>query len=212
MKTTQDNKTANAKPRVLLIAEAANPEWVSVPLEGWSHSTAISRIADAHIATQLRNRDAFVRAGLTEGVDFTAIDSQRVAKPLGELAYKLNGGKGKGWTTIMAFNALSYYYFERQLWKTFGADLKAGKFDLVHRITPLSPTVPSLLARKLSKINVPFVAGPLNGGLPWPKGFDGARRKEKEWLSYVRNAYKMLPGYRSMRKHASAMIIGSRAT
>lgn len=212
LKTMPNTNKTSFRPRVLLIAEAANPEWVSVPLEGWSHSTAIRRITDAHIATQLRNRDAFVRAGLTEGVDFTAIDSQRVAKPLGEMAYKLNGGKGKGWTTIMAFNAISYYYFERQLWKHFAADLKAGKYDLVHRVTPLSPTVPSLLARKLAKIGVPFVAGPLNGGLPWPKGFDGARRKEREWLSYIRDAYKMLPGYRAMRKHASAMIIGSRAT
>jgi len=207
-----ENNRSIKKPRVLLIAEAANPQWVSVPLEGWSHSVAIRRITEAHIVTQIRNRDAFVQAGLIENVDFTAIDSQAVAKPLGNLAYKLNGGKGKGWTTVMAFNALSYYYFERKLWKHFAKDLQAGKYDVVHRITPLSPTVPSLLAKKLAKIGIPFVAGPLNGGLPWPKGFDGARRKENEWLSYVRNAYKILPGYRSMRRHASALIIGSRAT
>ncbi len=212
LKKTLHDQSADSKPRVLLIAEAANPEWVSVPLVGWSHSTAIRKLTDAHIVTQVRNRDAFVRAGMCEGKDFTTLDTSRIAIPLVRLAYKLSGGKGKGWTTIMAFNALCYYYFERQFWKTFGADLIAGKYDLVHRITPLSPTVPSLLARKLAKIGVPFVVGPLNGGLPWPKGFDGARRKEKEWLSYVRNGYKLLPGYSSMRKHASAMIIASRAT
>jgi glycosyltransferase involved in cell wall biosynthesis len=204
--------STNSKPRVLLIAEAANPRWVSVPLEGWSHSRAIARVTDAHVVTQIRNCDAFIEAGLIEGKDFTAIDSSKVGKPMCNLGYALSGGKGKGWTTIMAFNAISYYYFERLVWKRFAQELKAGKYDLVHRITPLSPTVPSLLAKKLAKINVPFVVGPLNGGLPWPKGFDASRRKEREWLSYVRDAYKLLPGYRSMRRNASAMIIGSRAT
>ena len=54
--------------------------------------------------------------------------------------------------------------------------------------------------------------GPLNGGVAWPRGFDGARRKEKEWLSYLRAAHKLLPGYRSTRKNAAAILIGSRDT
>jgi glycosyltransferase involved in cell wall biosynthesis len=54
--------------------------------------------------------------------------------------------------------------------------------------------------------------GPLNGGVPWPKHFDSARRKEKEWLSYVRDVYKLLPGYHSTRRGASAILIGSRDT
>jgi glycosyltransferase involved in cell wall biosynthesis len=59
---------------------------------------------------------------------------------------------------------------------------------------------------------VPFVLGPLNGGLPWPAGFDGARRKEGEWLSYVRGAYRLLPGYRSTRRDAAAILVASRET
>jgi glycosyltransferase involved in cell wall biosynthesis len=198
--------------RVLLIAEACNPGWVSVPLEGWSHSKAIRHLANAHLVTQIRNREALLGEGLAEEIDFTSIDSERLAKPMHRLAEILRGGAGKGWTTLTAISALTYPYFEHLVWKKFSERLRSGEFDLVHRITPLSPTAPSLLAKKCREIGIPFVMGPLNGGVPWPKGFESARRREREWLSYVRNGYKLLPGYRSTRKNASAILIGSRDT
>jgi glycosyltransferase involved in cell wall biosynthesis len=195
--------------RPLLIAEACNPEWVSIPLEGWSHSRAIMAMTGAHLITQIRNRDAILRAGLIEGKDFTAIDSERVAKPVYRLAGLLRGGAGKGWTTSTALSSLVYPYFEKLIWKQFARRLHAGEFNVVHRITPLSPTTPSPLATLCQRMGIPFIMGPLNGGVPWPKGFDTARRREKEWLSYVRDAYRLVPGYVSTRRDAAAILIGS---
>src|ERR1043165_9175026 len=197
--------------RVLLIAEAANPEWTSVPLVGWSHAMAIARVTDAHLVTQVRNREAIERSGLAKGA-YTCIDSEAVAGSMYRLGAKLRGGAGKGWTTLMAAASVSYYYFERLLWKECGGRIKAGEFDVVHRITPLSPTVPSPIAARCARAGVPFVVGPLNGGVPWPRGFGSEGRREKEWLSYVRGAYKLLPGYRSTRSAARAILIGSRDT
>ena len=198
--------------RVLLIAEAANPEWTSVPLVGWSHAMALRELVDGHIVTQVRNRESFLRAGLVENKDFTSIDSERVARPMWKLASLLRGGNQAGWTTLQAIAPISYYYFERLVWQQFAAQIKSHNFDVVHRLTPLSPTTPSLLAEKCARAGVPFVLGPLNGGVPWPKCFEPERRAEKEWLAPLRAAYKLLPGYRSTLKFSAAIIAGSRDT
>lgn len=199
--------------RPLLIAEQCDPSAVSVPLIGWSHSRAVATLPGvrAHLVTQVRNREKLLGYGV-DPRDYTAVDSEAVARPMWRLENLLRGGPGKGWTTVMALRAVSYSHFERLVWSEFGSALRRHEFELVHRITPLSPTVAGCLARRCRQVDVPFVLGPLNGGVPWPPGFGASRRREREWLSYVRGAYRLNPSYRSLRSSASAIIVGSLET
>lgn len=197
---------------VLLLAEMANPEWPSVPLIGWQNAVYLREVANTHLVTQIRNKQAIERQGWIEGQDFTAINSEAIAKVAHRLGVWLGAKDGKGWTTGMAFAAISYYYFEYLVWKKFGERIKAGEFDLVHRVTPVSPTSQSLLAARCARHGVPMIIGPLNGGVKWPKEFRHAQHAEREWLSYVRVVYKLLPGYRSSLKHAACLLVGSKAT
>jgi glycosyltransferase involved in cell wall biosynthesis len=196
--------------RVLLIAEACNPEWVSVPLVGWSHARAIAALTAAHLVTQVRNRDAILRAGLIEGRDFTSIDTESIVGPVYRFADRLRGGANKGWTALAGLMTLAYPYFEHLIWEKFGRRIRKGEFDVVHRLVPLSPAFPSLLAERCDRAGVPFIVGPLNGGLPWPPGFEEARKREGEWPSWLRELHRLVPGYHATRRHASAILAASK--
>lgn len=198
--------------KVLIIAEAANPEWVSVPLIGWSLARALGAVCDAHVVTQIRNKAAIERTGWRDGVEFTAIDSEAVARPAYKMAELLRMGQDRGWTIVQAFSSLAYPYFEHLVWKRFGAQIRAGEYDIVHRVTPLTPSANSLLARRCKKAGVPFVVGPLNGGVPWPKGYEHRQKAEGDRFSALRGVIKLLPGRGRFLKSCAAVIAGSKIT
>jgi glycogen synthase len=72
--------------------------------------------------------------------------------------------------------------------------------------------MPSLMAGRCSTAGIPFVLGPINGGLPWPAQFPDLRRAEQEWLAYVRGLYRLVPGYAATRRNAAAILAGSMET
>jgi glycosyltransferase involved in cell wall biosynthesis len=141
---------------------------------------------------------------------FTPINNRRWQGLAWQVAKVLRGGTSLGWSTYSALATLAYPAFERRVWRQFGDRIVRGEFDVVHRITPNAPVVPSLLAPRCARAGVPFVLGPINGGVPWPKEFAHLRRAEREWLSRFRNAYKLMPGFHATRRSAAALLIGAR--
>jgi glycosyltransferase involved in cell wall biosynthesis len=194
--------------RVLILADDCNPDWPSLPVVGYKYARAIADHADVTVATQIRNRSNIDRAGFGKA-KVVYLDTEKIAAPLYKLAGILRGGSNKAWTTQIAMNYPSYLAFEWVAWQNFGRDLKAGCFDIVHRITPMTPTLPSLMA---SLSPVPFVLGPLNGNLPWPKQFKQEQVRERELLSQLRSAYKLLPFYRSTYRRSACILAAFKHT
>ncbi len=188
--------------RVLLLADHCNPDWPSLPIVAYKAAKALADVSDVTLVTQVRNKPAIDRDG-AGNAQVVFLDTERVARPMWRLATFLRGGDEGAWTTSMAMAYLPYLEFERLAWKTFKTRLRAKEFDVVHRLTPMSPTLPSFLA---SHSPVPFVLGPLNGGLKWPREFVAELRREREWLTYLRNIYRVLPYARSTYSHAAAVL------
>jgi glycosyltransferase involved in cell wall biosynthesis len=190
--------------RVLILAEDCNPKWPSLPVVGYKYAKAIADRVDVTVVTQIRNKENIEKVGLGRA-DVVYIDTEVIAAPLYKFAVALRGGQEVGWTMQIAINYPSYLFFEWKVWNLFKDDLKQGKFDVIHRITPMTPSIPSPMAEWSP---IPFVLGPLNGNLPWPKFYESRKRREKEWLSNVRNAYRVLP-YSSATYQKSTCVLAA---
>lgn len=187
--------------RVLLLADDCNPDWPSLPVVGYKFARAIANYAEVVVATQIRNQPSISRDGLGKA-EVVYLDTEKIAAPINRLAVALSGGK-TGWTIQMAMGYPSYLAFEQAVWQRFRQDLRSRRFDVVHRITPMSPTLPSPMAEWCP---VPFLLGPLNGNLPWPKQFMAELNREREWLSFFRGAYRFLPFHASTYERSAAIL------
>ena len=196
------------RPRVLILAEQCNPLWPSLPIVGYKYALALAQHCDVRIVTQIRNKPAIVEDG--RDLDkFDFLDTEYIAAPMERLSQFLRGGNQVAWSTGMMMAYLPYLSFERDAWKKYRSQIEAGGFDIIHRITPMSPTLPSYIA---GRGGVPFVIGPLNGNLDWPKAFTREQKREKETLRRLRDFYKYMPFAKRTYTKAAAVLAAFRHT
>ena len=182
-----------------------------MPLVGYNCARALAnrQDLDVTIATHVRNRSSLQCDPLNRMAKIVYPNNEYVAAHAYRAALLFRGNRGKGWTTNTAAAWLSYQFFEHELYRELKFEIDHGQFDLIHRITPVSPTIGGPL---VCRTNIPMLLGPLNGGLPWPKPYPELRRQENEFLVPLRKAYRLLPNYRATYERTHGVIAGSRHT
>ena len=197
--------------RVLLLAEACNPAWPGEPLIGFNMATALAARDDLDltIVTQVRNRQALTSEGLERRARIHYVESEFVAKPLFHLSRLLQRGTSVTWTVSTALAWPSYVVFEWLAYRQLRKELARQDWDLVHRITPISPGMAGPFA---GRIEIPMILGPLNGGLPWPSEHKDRQADEGERFATWRRHHVRLPFYKSTLAKAAGLIAGSRHT
>jgi glycosyltransferase involved in cell wall biosynthesis len=195
--------------RILVLGPDCNPEQVSMPYVTYSHAAALA---------QLHNVTLVIRSPVEEAVRRAKApfrDIEVIRQPLLERVYAWS----LRWIFRYNFNnqaltAFCYPFFiafEWRAWQQLRRRIVDGEFDIVLRIYPMNAVLPSPFAFFLRRGPIPFVIGPLNGGLPFVQGFSQATN-QKQWISRFRNLYRFLPFARSTYQNAAAIIAASSQT
>jgi glycosyltransferase involved in cell wall biosynthesis len=180
-----------------------------MPYVTFSHAAALAQLHDVTLAVRAPSENPVRRAN----APFRAIEVVRMPWLDRIYAWSLR--------RIFKYNfnnqALTaslyplYLAFEWRAWRQLRQRILEGEFDVVLRVYPMNAVFPSLFAFFLRKGPIPFVIGPLNGGLPYVQGFSQATN-EKKWFSGLRNLYRFMPFSRSTYRKAAAIIGASSQT
>ena len=206
------HRDPRGKLRILLLAPGSHPDKTHGALIGYSHAEALARRHAVTLVIRNETEEAVRR----KQPPFVGIEA--INLPWLNRIYTWSiRWIFKNTYTSQALTAFSYPFsiaFEWCAWRRLRSRIMAGDFDVVLRLLPISSVLPSPFAYFLRRGPIPFIIGPINGGLPWPEGFSQAK-KEKElnaWLSGLRNFYRFLPFGRSTYRNAAAIVAGSSQT
>jgi glycosyltransferase involved in cell wall biosynthesis len=192
-----------------VLAPDANPESISVNLVCYLHAEALARLHTVTLVGRTWNEAALRHAQ----APFHAIET--ITIPLLDRIY--------GWSLRWIFKhnyhsraltAFSYpllIAFEWFAWRRMRTRIMAAEFDIVLRLSPVISVIPSAFPSFLRNNSIPFMIGPINGGLPWPEGFSQASN-QRGWIDNLRGLYRFVPFARSTYRRAAAIIAGSSQT
>jgi glycosyltransferase involved in cell wall biosynthesis len=203
------NGAGRNRLRILLLGSECDPERVSISYVTYCHAAALSQLHDVTLVLRASNEASVRRAK----APFRAIEVVQMPRLERFHAWCFRNIFKSNFTS-QALTAFGYPFslaFEWMAWRQLRRRIKAGEFDVVLRILPMSAVIPSPFAFFLRKGPIPFVIGPINGGLPYVEGFSQADN-EKQWISGLRGLYRFMPFARSTYHKAAAIIAASSQT
>jgi len=197
------------KLRVLLIVEQCNPDLPSVPLVAYHFFDALSKLADITLVTHARNKQALEKVKGNEEIIYIP-ESSLTTKYYRIISRLTSGKRGTNWPLIHTLSYLVYAEFSHKVYQGFKTKVLSGNYDIVHALTPILPRYPVETIKACE--DTPFILGPVNGGVLFPKGFEKVARKEFAYLNFLRYLGQFIPGYVETYRKADKILVGSTFT
>jgi glycosyltransferase involved in cell wall biosynthesis len=186
--------------RILLLGPDCDPEQVSIPYVTYSHAAALAQLHDVTLVARSPNEGALRRAK----APFRAIEVVRMQLLERIYAWSFRWIFRSNYAS-QAWTAFGYPFsiaFEWRAWRQLRRRIFAGEFDVVLRLAPITAVAPSPFAFFLRKGPIPFVVGPLQGGLRCAPGFS---EPDKTSVG-LRKLHRFLPFARSTYRYAAAIV------
>jgi glycosyltransferase involved in cell wall biosynthesis len=196
--------------KILLVIEQCNPDWPSVPLVGYQFFKALNYLADVTLVTHGRNQSALEQQPICPK-KIVYLHESRLTQNYYRIATAGLPGGMSNWPLYHVLTYPIYAEFDAQVYGQFHGAVQRGEYDIVHVMTPMMPRYPVKLLRAYGK--TPFLLGPVNGGIPFPKGFQSIANQEFAYFNFFRALGRwLIPGYRQTYRNADRVLAGSTYT
>lgn len=186
--------------RVLVLGPECNPETVSIGYVTYQHVAALSQLHDVTLVA----RDSVYGPLRRGNAPFRSIEIVRTPTldRIFSWGFRAIFRSNPDGQMLTAFRFPFYMAFEWLAWRQLRKRLLAGEFDVVLRVMPMAAVLPSPFVFFMRKASIPFVIGPLQGGLQSAPGFS-----QPDTQSFtLRKLYRFMPFSRSTYRRATAII------
>ncbi|MEQ9370823.1 MAG: glycosyltransferase family 4 protein [Coleofasciculus chthonoplastes F3-SA18-01] len=197
--------------KVLLIIEQCNPKMSSTPLIGFNLFQAIHKLAEVTLVTRDFNQKALERHGYTEQVVYISKSNSSKSQNFRKAIVSRIKNEAIRRPIGTALRYPDYEDFNNQVYQKFKQSVLRGDYDIVHAITPIHTRYPVKIVKACK--DIPFILGPVNGGVPFPEWFEEITIKKYLNLSFLPDLAKfIIPGYLDTYKQAEKILVGSSYT
>lgn len=194
------------RTHVLLDAYQCAPGAGSVSQIGWEWFSRLARRTPVTLLTHARNRKALEAAGAPPDARLAFLDTEWFAGPLYRMAKRVFP---RSEHAVFALSSLDFFVYDAAALRLARRLVQEGaRFDVVHVVTPVSPSA----ATRLHRLGPPLVRGPLNGGLSDVEGFEALGRAEGSWTSRLRVGPRLLDAVLGASRGAAATLVATAAT
>jgi glycosyltransferase involved in cell wall biosynthesis len=181
-----------------------------VPLVGYQFFKALNALADVTLVTHGRNQAALERASIAPR-QIVYLHESRLSQIYHRISTAWLPGGMSNWPLYHVLTFPIYAEFNAQVDRRFHDAVALGEYDLVHVLTPMMPRYPVKLIEACHK--TPFLLGPVNGGIPFPKGFQAIAAQEFAYFNFLRTLGRwVVPGYAQTYRNADRVLAGSTYT